>query len=188
VGLVPSDSSFFDRIFVRLVQRNLCADLRMIGSIWFLSSLRSYLRLSRTEEPMCWFDDDRFHLFLVCSSIVSSFVSYRGTYGLKVFVSKSCFPLAPLAPSAGPTADKPPLVAGLPPRFRDSCTNRAGKRKIPYFFPFERWYRVDLWVFSSFFSGCLVVCSGNRSAFVGNDAIKCNKHIPDGVFVKRGTT
>jgi len=73
---------FFDRIFVCLVQRNLCVVLMMIGSNCLSSSLRSYLRSSRTEEPMCCLDDDRFHLFLVFASIVSSFVSYRGTYVL----------------------------------------------------------------------------------------------------------
>ena len=82
MGSVPSDSSLFDRIFVRLVQRNLCVVLMMIDSICFSSSLRSYLRSSRTEEPICCLDDDRLHLFLVFASIVSSFVSYRGTYVL----------------------------------------------------------------------------------------------------------
>ena len=63
-----------------LVQIVRWLDCRGIGSFW-LVSLWSYLRSSRIEEPMCWLDDDRFHLFLVFASIGSSFVSYRGTYG-----------------------------------------------------------------------------------------------------------
>jgi len=45
------------------------------------------------------------------------------------------FPLAPLAPSAGPTADKPLTPPGLPSGLWDMCTNRAGKKKKFHIFP-----------------------------------------------------
>ena len=136
LGRFLLDSSLFDRIFVRLVQRNLYVDLMMIGS-FCLVFLRSYLRSSRAEKPM----------------------------GSKVFVSKSFFPLAPLAPSTGPFSRQalrsprsPPFAAGI-------CAQIVpGEKKKFMIFPFlvplvQRWHRVDSWVVLLSCFGFLPCCN-----------------------------